>query len=227
MHLRLPLARALTATLVTVAVTALPAAANAPDPYTGTWKWPLNYVGTYRYDASLGLTWMRNEGNAAHGVIGHSPYRNPDFHVTTSSSANGTMKMANSNVTSCLGSYNWLGCAVYSPSNLTWAVTLATHDSIVRGNNVCWTNDGAYATCSNHPQYDVWTVVLNELGHVSTLGHHVNPDYSDAVVQRSPRYKGEADWKMRSLRWADNDALRLRYGTDACSTPPCPESTES
>lgn len=205
----------------------LPASANLPDPYTGTWKWPLNYVGTYRYDSTFGLTWMRNEANAAQPKIGHTAYQNPDFHVTTSTSANGTLKMANSNLVSCFGSYNWLGCAAYDPSTLKWSVTLATHDSVVRGNNVCWTNDGAYATCSDHPQYDVWTVVLNEMGHVSTLGHHVNPDYADAVVQASPRFKGEADWKMRDLRSADLQALSNRYGRDPCTIPPCPQSVES
>jgi hypothetical protein len=180
----------------------------------------LDYVGTYRYDSSFGLTWMRNEANAAMPKIGHSPYRNPDFHVTTSTSANGTLKMANSNVTSCLGSFNWLGCALYDPATLKWSVTLGNHDSWVRGDNVCWVNGGAYATCTDDHQYDVWTLVLNEMGHINTLGHHFNTNnfddsqYGDAVVQAMPRYKGETLWQMRDLRWADSTALMLRYGVD-------------
>jgi hypothetical protein len=42
------------------------------------------------------------------------------------------------------------------------------------------------STPSEVDTYDVQSVVLNEMGHVNTLGHHVNPDYGDAVVQLDP-----------------------------------------
>jgi len=54
----------------------------------------------------------------------------------------------------------------------------------------------------------VQTVTLNEMGHVSFLGHHVNPDYSDAVVQAQPVAYPNTNWSMRTLRQMDNARLR-------------------
>jgi hypothetical protein len=76
--------------------------------------------------------------------------------------------------------------------------------------------------------YDVQTVVLNEMGHVNTLGHHDNPSYADAAVQADPRAYSQTYWKRRSLACADNAALLARFGPRStepppCWPPPCPE----
>lgn len=169
---------------------------------------------------------MKNSISYANAVIGHSSARNPDFHLTTSTSANGVVSKVASG-TDCLDiTRAWVGCAKYSPATLTWIVWLQ--------GNVCWT-DGTNNTCTNRSRYDVQTVMLNELGHVSTLAHHLpetghdtNPDYDDAVVQAVPDPVGSGHpfGMNRSLRWADVGALRARYGSDPCTYPPCPQGAD-
>lgn len=109
---------------------------------------------------------------------------------------------------------------------MTWIVWLQ--------GNVCWT-DGTNNTCTTGSRYDVQTVMLNELGHVNTLAHHLpekghetNPDYDDAVVQAAPDPVGAGHPFAfnRSLRWADIGALRARYGADPCTYPPCPQGAD-
>lgn len=89
--------------------------------------------------------------------------------------------------------------------------------------DVCWT-DGTNSTCGG-TRYDVETVALNEMGHVNRLGHHVNPDYADAVVQAVPYPFGSATGfgTNRALRWADHQALHALYGTE---TRPCPQAVD-
>ncbi len=92
--------------------------------------------------------------------------------------------------------------------------------------------NAANRTCSAYPPsqvdtYDVRTVVLNEMGHVNTLGHHVNSttdpaDRGKAVVQLIPVHYNDAYWKLWSLWTWDIGALITRFGMDTCTTPPCP-----
>jgi len=120
---------------------------------------------------------------------------------------------------SCPGLYpnKWVACAKTTPSApfTTWSVWLAS--------NRCWTNGAGDRTCaSDTGAFDVETVTLNEMGHVNVLGHHVNPAYADAVVQELPTSYPNANWQMRAFRWADAGRLSLLYGSDPCTTPPCP-----
>jgi hypothetical protein len=202
-----------------------PAAADAADPTLDFgWTWPQDYVGTYRFDAGYPTaSCMRSAASTAVNTISHSPYRNPDFNLTTSTSANVHLQFLSSASYSCAGyGYYWVGCAVtslYSPFT-TWWVRLAS--------NYCWTNGAGGRTCgSDSGAYDVQTVTLNEMGHVSFLDHHVNPDYGDAVVQAYPVAYPNTYWSMRYLRWADNTTLNALYGVDECHTPPCPEGADS
>ena len=194
----------------------------ANDPYLGTWKWPTAFGGTYHYHSSFGRTWMQSAVNRANSTIGHSDAQNPDFHLTSASSTNGSVELRSSATNPCFGDYGWVGCARYSPTNLTWELWLATEE--------CWT-DGTYQTCSDSPPYDVQTVALNEMGHVNPLAHHdpgvphyqAGSNYDDAVVQAIPDQVGHTYGTNRALRWADLGALRARYGRDPC---PCPSAIE-
>lgn len=197
------------------------ASGNAADPFMDFgWKWSKGYVGTFRYDSSFPTTtWMRQAATASVNHISHSPYQNPDFNITTSSTANVHLQFLNGDTTSCAGSFGWVGCAkttLNSPFT-TWWVILAS--------NRCWTN-GTSSTCTTSSRFDVQTVTLNEMGHVSFLGHHVNPDYSDAVVQAQPVAYPNTNWSMRTLRQMDNARLGNLYGLDPCTVPPCPEGAD-
>lgn len=213
------------AVLATVMLTRLlepgPALSAANDPYLGTWKWPTAFGGTYHYHAPFTRSWMQSAVNRANATIGHSDYQNPDFHLTTSSSTNGSVELL-SNTNSCAGSFGWTACATYSPSAQTWNLWFATQR--------CW-SDGTNQTCSDEVPYDVETVALNEMGHVNTLAHHVpavqhyeaGSNYDDAVVQKYADPVGHPFGTNRALRWADLGALRARYGSDPC---PCPQGAE-
>lgn len=196
----------------------------ARDPYLGSWKWPNAYVGTYHYHPGMTLLWMKQAATRANATIGHSAYQNPDFHVTSSESTTGYIDQV-SNGNSCFGKVGWVGCAYYD-SSPTWYVWLASQ--------VCWTDGTNSEPCSG-TKFDVETVTLNEMGHVSTLGHHLpetshdvqgNATYDDAVVQAVPDPWGHPFGSNRALRWADTSALSARYGRDPCTVPPCPTSVD-
>ena len=195
-----------------------PTAAADYDPLLNLgWTWPAGTTGTWRIDASFPTTsWMRTAVTNAVTTISHSPYRNPDFHFTTGTSANVNLQYKDGG-TSCAGKTGWVACAktgLYSPFT-TWWVWLAS--------NRCWTNGAGGRTCgSDSGAYDVETVTLNEMGHVNFLAHHLNPAYGDAVVQAAPTSYPNTNWQMRTLHWADTGRLNLLYGRDPCTTPPCP-----
>jgi len=178
------------------------------DGYLGSWQWPTDYVGTYRFDSNFTTGWMQSAVSRA---------------VTPSSSANGVVSRG-SNATSCNGGQTlWGACAQYSPSRLTWSVQFATE--------WCWT-DGTSTSCTNKPTYDIESVALNEMGHVATLAHHsptTSHDvqgaktYGESVVQYVPDPFSHVFGVRRSLGLADTGALHARYGTDpsGCYPPPC------
>ena len=196
-----------------ILATSVPATASAHnDPYIGSWQWPTDYVGTYRFDSTFSIGWMRSAVSRAETTIGHQDSRNPDFHTTTSSSANGVVSLR-SNGNSCNGSvYPWGACAQYSPANLTWTLWFASQ--------WCWT-DGASTSCTDAPRYDVESVALNEMGHVNTLAHHPpttshdvqgSTTYGESVVQFVPDPASHVFGVRRSLGVADHGALHARYG---------------
>lgn len=191
--------------------------ANAADP-TKSGVWPLDFVGTYWFhDMSTG--WMRTAVNAASTSIGHIDARNPDFHVSTSSSATGDVHFWPASQNSCDGSTTWTGCAD-AYTNRTFRLWLSSER--------CWT-DGTNSTCTNRPRYDVQTVALNEFGHVNRLGHHLPEathdvdaaSYADAVVQAYPDPVGHPFGTRRAFQWADHDALHRLYPCAVqCPTSP-------
>lgn len=208
-----------------------PVAANANDPL-GDAIWPTAYTGTYRFGPGLTRAWMRTEVTAAVATMSHTTARNPDFHLTTSSSANGVVDMKNNHSTPCPDGdpghvhVEWLACADPLPDR-TWFIWL-TNIGVSDSPDRCWWDGvtSANRTCSYLPSeidtFDVQSVVLNEMGHVNELKLHVNPDYGDAVVQLNPVHYNHAYWKNRAIRWADLGALRTRFGSDPCTVPPCP-----
>jgi len=144
------------------------AAANDPI-YSNVWG--INFVGTYYFhDADFTLSWMRSAVNRANATIGHQTARNPDFHPTASTTANGNVHYMSSVSNLCDGFKYWKACAD-AATDRTFRLYFAS--------NYCWT-DGTTSTCGG-TQYDVETVALNEMGHVNRLKHHLNPAYGDAV----------------------------------------------
>lgn len=195
-----------------------PAAGAAADPLLDLgWTWPRGTQGTWRFGSFPSTGWMRTAVTTAINATSHTSYSNPDFEFTAGASANVTVEYRDGG-TSCAGRTGWVACAktgVNSPFT-TWWVWLAS--------NRCWTNGAGGRTCgSDTGAFDVSTVTVNEMGHVNFLAHHVNPAYADAVVQKDPTAYPNANWQMRSFRWADNGRLNLLYGKDPCTLPGCPQ----
>ncbi|MBI2775905.1 MAG: hypothetical protein HYX57_01380 [Chloroflexi bacterium] len=186
------------------------ARAAAPDPIKSD-VWGKGFTGTYRFASNVPSGWMRSAISRAIATISSTSYANPTFRVTTSSTANGTIQYLKPSSNSCDGDLSWRACAD-AYSDKPFRLWLAS--------DTCWT-DGTNSTCGG-TKYDVETVALNEMGHINRLSHHVNPAYSDAVVQLTPYPYGQIYGTNRFLRWADNDGLHALYGHDPCTLPPCP-----
>lgn len=96
--------------------------ANARDPnlpQLNGWHWSAGFVGSYRFASTMPLQWMRNEASAGVNVVSNSSYRNPDFNLTSSSSANVDIGMSDANTDRCggpSGTLYWVGCAEYGAS---------------------------------------------------------------------------------------------------------------
>jgi hypothetical protein len=70
--------------------------------------------------------------------------------------------------------------------------------------------------------YDAENIALDEFGHVTGLGHHVNystdSDYRDAVVQTYSRTKPQAGYDANRLGRCDVAALQMLYDLTTSST---------
>jgi hypothetical protein len=71
--------------------------------------------------------------------------------------------------------------------------------------------------------YEAETVVLDELGHVDDLDHHVNladnSDYTDAVVQGLTRDKPDPGWNAHAFGRCDVATLQALYDVGSWTTP--------
>ena len=71
--------------------------------------------------------------------------------------------------------------------------------------------------------YEVENVMLDELGHVEILDHHVNyaddRDYEDAVVQTYSRVKPLDGWNTHGFRPCDQATLQQQYDVASSATP--------
>jgi hypothetical protein len=71
--------------------------------------------------------------------------------------------------------------------------------------------------------YDAENVVLDELGHVQGLDHHVNyaddSDYEDAVVQTYTHAKPQVGWNAHAFGRCDIATLQQQYDVASWTTP--------
>jgi hypothetical protein len=70
--------------------------------------------------------------------------------------------------------------------------------------------------------FDVENIMLDELGHITGLGHHDNhddeSDYLDSVVQTVSHARPQVGWNAHSFGRCDQAKLQLRYGRNLAST---------
>lgn len=113
------------AALLLLSSAASPARANLADPRCSN-VWGLDFGGTYYFHGSeFPAAWMKSAIDRANATIGHGDARNPDFHVTTSTSANGVVHFMSSATNQCDGELDWKGCAD-AYANRTFRLWLAS-----------------------------------------------------------------------------------------------------
>ncbi len=147
---------------------------------------------------------------------GNTPYQNPVFRLVSSGSTNITVGMK-ATPSTCAGTFStWYGCTEVVTSFTVWNVWLSS--------SYCWMNGGAYRTCSSTLTFDVWSIIDHEFLHVNNLGHHSPNDPPNSVMLPAFPYYNQPYWQNRYPRGHDLSGLSLLYGTDPCTTPPCPLS---
>jgi hypothetical protein len=71
--------------------------------------------------------------------------------------------------------------------------------------------------------FEAETVMIDELGHVADLDHHVNlpdgSDFTDAVVQASTRTKPQVGWSTHAFGRCDVATLQALYDVLSATTP--------
>ena len=112
-----------------------------------------------------------------------------------------------------------LACADGSNAPNSFRIALREH-----GHRFDW---GVLQWCQMQPSplngcFDVENITLDELGHITGLGHHANfpdeSDYLDSVVQTVSRARPKAGWNAHAFGRCDQAKLQLRYGRNLAGT---------
>lgn len=190
--------------------------AHAPDP---PMPWPL-----FEQDQALTFKWMAGEvppdkmkapilAGAADASGSRGGARAPTFaHAAASSS---TVEYGLNVFCGAAG----LACADASNAPDSFRIAFREH-----GHRFDW---GVLNWCQMLPVmlngcFDVENIMLDELGHITGLGHHANfadqSDYLDSVVQTVSRARPKAGWNAHAFGRCDQAKLQLRYGRNLAAT---------
>lgn len=208
-------ARALVAGAIGAALLAAPGTARAhgPDPSLPAGAWP---SGT-----ALGFAWtpgavpppavrVAAEAGAA-GATDTARARSPRF--APDPAGPGRIGYASSVPCGTEG----LACFRRSLTEGTYAVWLRVHGHRFDWGTLRWCQLALEDGC-----FDAANVVLDELGHVAGLDHHLNDaagsDFLDAVVQERSRARPRAGWDARALGRCDVATLQRLYGLPDAAT---------
>lgn len=199
---------ALIAAAVFVAATAFPGLAHSPDPLIGWPAWNQDQVVRYR--------WMTGEvpptamQTAIRAGAGHSNATKYSRAASFVYDAGGTSTVEYGRNVFC--GINGLACADGRNAPTSFRVAFREH-----GHRFDW---GQLRWCQMQSSFtdgcfDVENIMLDELGHVLGLGHHVNysneSDYGDSVVQTVSRARPRPFWNAHAYGRCDVATLQTRY----------------
>lgn len=190
-----------------------PVAAATPDPVMSP-AWPIDSVLKYRWaSGAVPPTAMRTaiSGGIADATT-TSRSRAPKYAYDTGAAnavAYGTSVPCGVNGLACMRRDVPSGFGIWFREN---------------GHRYDW---GTLRWCemSGSPDgcFEAETVMLDELGHVDGLDHHVNladdSDYTDAVVQTVSRAKPRAGWNASAFGRCDVATLQRTYDVSSWTTP--------
>jgi hypothetical protein len=204
------------AVVIASALTPTPVNAHGPDPLFGTGTWNANQVVPYRWASGyVPPSWMAPALDAGAGDVGESRASRAATFVRSSTAPSSI-------------AYGWLPCASYSIACVDrTGVPKSFAGMWIRAEG--WVYDwGTLHWCqasASPPDgcFDAENIMLDELGHIEILGHHVNypdnSDYTDAVVQVYSRQKPATGWNRHAFGVCDVARLQLEYALLAASTP--------
>jgi hypothetical protein len=187
---------------------ALPAAGHSPSPVIG---WPAWYQ-----DQTVLYRWMAGEvpPTAMHGAINAGAI---DSNRTKYSRGPAFVWDAGGSSTVEYGlnvfcGVNGLACADARNAPSTFRVGFREHGHRFDWGTLRWCQMQSEATDGC---YDVENIMLDELGHVLGLDHHVNysddRDYGDSVVQTFSRTRPRPYWNAHAYGRCDVATLQTRY----------------
>lgn len=191
--------------------------AHGPDPLFGTRTWNANQVVGYSWASGfVPPSWMVPAIDAGAGDVGESRASRAATFIRQSGAPSPVAYSAS------------MPCPSYAiacvdrtgvPSSFT-GLWFRPHG---------WTFDwGTLRWCQAQSTftdgcYDVENVMLDELGHIEILGHHVNytdgSDFTQAVVQASARSRPKAGWNQHAFGACDVARLQLEYQLRTASDP--------
>lgn len=202
----------LSAAWIMAALIVGPVAAATPDPVISP-AWPVDSVLRYRWaSGAIPPTAMQTAISA--GITGatttsrsHAPRYTYDAGAANAV-AYGTSVPCGVNGLACMSRYVPTGFGIWFREN---------------GHRYDW---GTLRWCemSGSPDgcFQARTVMLDELGHIDGLDHHVNlagdSDYTDAVVQAVTRAKPQAGWNASAFGRCDVATLQQVYDVSAWTT---------
>lgn len=199
-------ATALTLGAVLMLAIAAPMSAHSPDPILGGSLWSQNQALQFRWrsgseppaairTAIVAAAKASNDTRASRAAtFGYdSTSSNPIGYGTGTCGVNG------------------LGCFTRSaPTGFT--MWLREHGRVFDWGTLRWCQ---MLSSPTNGCYDAQTIVLDELGHVEILDHHLNyddeRDYTDAVVQTFSRTRAKVGWDMHEYGPCDTATLQLKY----------------
>jgi len=196
------------AALAAVTVGAMPVLGHAPDPLIGWPAWNQDQVVRYRWmTGEVPPAAMQTAIRAGATDANESrSSRAPTF--VYDSAGTSTVEYG----TSVFCGVNGLACADAANAPRSFRVGFRNHGYRFDWGTLRWCQllDPVTDGC-----YDVENIMLDELGHVLGLGHHVNfsgdGDYGDSVVQTVSRARPRQFWNAHDLGRCDRATLQTRY----------------
>jgi hypothetical protein len=213
---RRSLGMAVTLGLLFAVMASGPAAAHGPNPLIGTRLWGQDQVVPYTWASALvPPSWMVAAIDAGAADIAQS--RNARAAVFVREA--GAPSRISYGITPC-PSYGIACMDRTGVPNQFAGVWFRPQGTTFDWGTLKWCQ--YYATFPTGC-YDVENVMLDELGHVEILWHHVNfadeSDYLDSVVQASAHTKGHLGWNEHVLGRCDIARLQLEYERVSAADP--------
>ena len=202
------------AVALTVVAVALSAHGHGPDPTFSGPLWNQNQSVPFSWKSGqVPPAWMKPAIKAA-AVDNNESMRSKAARFSYKAGA--SSKVSYGEPSGCGG--NGIACmSRTAPSKYT--VAFRKHGKVFDWGTLKWCQrySSAPSGC-----YDVENIMLDELGHVQILQHHVNygsnSDYGQAVVQTYSRTKPRAGWNKHSYGSCDVATLQKKYDVPNADT---------